>query len=77
MEAESVTYISTEDQEQITFIFPAGIREFATTIGASLIVIQNGELNYVKEGGHDWLPYPEAEEPHDGPHTLSVIKRKN
>lgn len=77
MEAESVTYISTEDQEQITFVFPFGINNFASSIGASLIVIQNGELNYVKEKGTEWLPYPEAEASDDGPHTVSVIKRKN
>lgn len=75
-EAESVTYISTVDSAQVTFVFPNGIKHFAGQIGAQLIVIQDGELNYCKDAHSEWVQYPEVED-HDSPPTLTVIKKKN
>lgn len=74
-EAESVTYISTSESDQVTFLFPHGIKRFASEIGAQLLVIQDGELNYCKSADSEWLSYPEIEDEHHP--TLTVIKKKN
>lgn len=77
-ESESVTYISTSESEQVTFLFPHGIKHFAMQIGAQVLVIQEGELNYCRDANSDWVPYPSVEE-EDGssPPRLTVVKKKN